>query len=414
MKDRREDKINDQIDHLFRQSHGKLISLLLARFGTSQVEVVENALMESYLRALRVWPYKGQPEQPQAWLYRTACNIMIDQFRKNKRIEYSLEDLDIESERYDFNDGEILDPELKLLFLICHPSLKPEDQLAFMLKTLSGLGDHEISHALMVKKATIKKRLSRARSYLSQSRPAFNWPEDAEVKRRIKLVHQALYLLFNEGFYSSHPEYLYRKDLCVEAMRLCKYLADHAYGDEETFALLSLMCYHISRFKARVSAHGELVLLPDQDRSKWDPYFMKLGGYYLEKSVTDAPRSRYQIEAFISATHCMSKSLSKTNWSMLRELYKALHNMTKERHVLLNLVVVHIYMNDLSGAEELYIDLNADDFTHKTLYYLVGIKLYESLKDSLQVEMLLEKAVRETNSAREVSQLSRTKSISKN
>ena len=399
--------INKSIDKIFRQSYGKLVSALLSKFGTQYLDIAENAIMEAYYRALKVWPYKGTPDNPSGWLYRAAYNVLIDTIRKEKRISTDeiKEHVGLE-ENVDF-DETIVDPELKLLFMICHPALSKDEQLVFMLKTLSGLGDHEISHALMEKKSTIKKRLQRSKSWIREKQLKFDWPSESELKNRIGMVHKALYLLFNEGFYSSHPEHWVRKDLCLESMRLCKYLVEHPIANNETHALMSLMCYHISRYESRVDEEGKLVLLNDQDRTKWNSYFIKLGSYYLQQSAKiSKEKSRYQVEAYISAQHCIAKDFESTNWKLIRELYEALYRNYKEELIVLNLVLVNIHLNEIKIAQEYFLSIDIDKFKgNKATYFMIGVKLYEQLKDQMQIELMLEQAIQASEGTKQSSYL---------
>lgn len=390
--------INQELDQLFRKSYGKLVSQLMNRYGVHQLEIIENAVMEAYYRALKSWPFHETPRNPQGWLYRTANNAYIDMMRKSSyKKEVYLEEVFPAQHEITSTDllEDLKDPELKLLFLICHPELSKEDQLAFMLKTMSGFGDREISRALMTKEATIKKRLLRARKTIREKGIAFEWPDPHEFPERLTMVHTSLYLLFNEGFYSTHPEHWIRKDLCLEAMRLCKYLVDHPMGNFETAALMSLMCYHISRYESRLDEGGHIILLDKQDRSKWDPYFIKLGHHYLEKSaVGTKQKSKYQIEAFISAQHCMSKSIEETDWKMVKFLYNRLYHFNQQNIVLLNLVMVHLHLEDIMEAKKLFESIDPESITlDKTMYYMVGVELFSKLKDQFQIELLLEKAI---------------------
>lgn len=394
--------INSELDKLFRQSYGKLVSILLSKYGTSQLELVENAIMESYYKALKVWPFKGVPDNGQAWLFRTANNALIDSLRKENKI--STEEFDFSKlEQDEIGTDEIKDPELKLLFLICHPALKKEDQLVFMLKTLSGFGDLEISNALMQSKAAIKKRLLRAKSWIKSNNIKFDWPSDADLKDRIGMVNRVLYLLFNEGFYSSHPEFWVRKDLCVEAMRLCKYLVDHRLSNYETKALMSLMCYHISRYESRVDDNGQVVLLQDQDRATWNKQMITLGNYYLQQSAKDnSEKSSYQIEAFISAQHCMAPDLASTNWKILKDLYQVLYKNGNQDIVLLNLILVMLHLDEVEEAKILFEDIDIKKLKSiLTTYYMVGMKLYEKLKDQMQIELMLEQALQSSEGNKE-------------
>jgi len=397
--------IDDQLDRSFRHSYSKIVSLLMAKYGAQQLELIENAVMDAYYKALKSWPLSVIPDNQQAWLYRAAHNSLIDEYRKRQK--YDERELSDFSDGFDDNriseDDYVKDPELKLLFLICHPQLSKEDQLAFMLKTMSGLGDKEISRALMVKQTTIKKRLMRARVNIRDQGLQFDWPEDHQLPSRLVMVHTALYSLFSEGFYSSHHEQWIRKDLCLEAMRLCKYLAELPLADTDTYALLSLMCYHISRYESRLDDDNNVILLKDQDRGKWDSFFINLGHHYLRKSAEQSNRkTKYQLEAFISAQHCLAKSIEHTNWSLLKELYQALYRIDHQDMVLLNLIVVHLHLGEVTEAKDLFDKLTAEDFLHnKTVYYMVGVEVYSKLKDQFQIELLIEKAIRSSSTEKE-------------
>lgn len=407
------------IDQIFRESYSKLLSSFLSKYGTDLLESCENAIMEAYLKALKQWPDKGRPQNPAGWLYRVANNAYIDARRKEILFRGAVVEQELETKELDCDFGEeIRDPELKLLFLVCHPELKQKDQLALMLKTISGFGDNEISRALLMSKTAVKKRILRARQQIKAKALKFDWPRPEELNDRLKMVHTALYLLFNEGFYSSHPEQWMRKDLCLEAMRYNKYLVDHKCANFDTAALMSLMCYHISRYESRIDKNGDAILLSEQDRTKWDPFFIKLGGHYLKKSAIDSleQRSKFQIEAFISALHCNAKSLKETNWNMVKNLYQSLYRIDKQDMVLLNLVMVHINLKEFQEAQRLYTLINVENFkNNKTTYYMVGVELYSKLKDLYQIELLLEKAIHSSDIPKETEVLkSRLEAFKKN
>ena len=386
--------VNKAIDQIFRRSYGKMVSVLLRKFGLQALDSIEDAVMDSYFKALKTWPYNSIPSNPEGWLYSAARNSLIDTFRSQKKFTKQVTEEIDHRNIFEFEQERIGDPELQLLFLICHPELRIEDRLAFMLKTLSGFGDHEVANALLTKRATIKKRIQRARKTLHSKDIKFGWPGPSEISERRDLVHKCLYLLFNEGFYSSHKEKWVRKDLCLEAMRLCKYLSEHSLGNSDTSALMSLMCYHISRFESRLDQSGEIVLLDKQDRTKWDSYFIDLGHHYLEMSANKSDKkSKYQIEAFISAQHCMAPSVKETNWDMLLILYESLYQKEKNVLILLNLIVVLIQLDKVERAKDLYESIDSDKVHNKVTYYMVGIELYDKLRNKLQIELILEKVI---------------------
>lgn len=394
----------NQIDQLFRQSYGHIVSTMVAQYGMDLLDQIENAAMESFYQALKVWPLNGTPDNPKAWLYTVGKRKLIDHLRKHSRMVVHQE-LPVQSELpRALEIVEIKDPELRLLFTICHPELKPEDQLAFMLKLISGFGIREIANALLLSEEAVKKRLSRARSWIKSKHLNFSWPSNDQVERRRHMVHTALYLLFNEGYYSSHPDQWISREFCLEAMRLCKYLVDHVLANHETHALMSLMCYHISRFEGRTDESDQLILLKDQDRSLWDQEFIRLGHYYLEKSAENSnEKTAFQLEAFISAQHCMAKSLEETDWDMLDLLYTKLHQIKRNDLVLLNLVIVKIQRSRLDEAKSIFELFEPDKMkNYKTTYYLVGAELYRHLKDAFTARMWIEKALEHSRNKREV------------
>lgn len=389
-------KKQSQFEQLFRSNYGKLTANLVSAYGSTNLDKIENAVMEAYYKAMKIWPFKGTPDNPPAWLYRVAKNSLIDSLRKaNKSLSYENGLQQEFEEEINLDQFEIKDPELKLLFLICHPEIKANDRLAFMLKTISGFGDKEISNALMIDIETIKKRLQRARREIKSKALDFSWPKPEELNDRIGLVHKSLYLLFKEGFYSSHPELWTRKDLCIEAMRLTKYLSEHALANGQTYALMSLMCYHISRYESRLDKNGDIILLKDQDRNKWDQYFIKLGGHFLEKSAEmKSDKSKYQIEAFISAQHCMAKDLESTNWNLLKELYEELYRREQSDVIRLNLILVNLQLDNVAEAKVLFDKIKVEKLkTHKIVFYMIGVELYKKLQDDYQIQLMLEKAL---------------------
>lgn len=260
-----------EVDQLFRRSYSKLLSSLMMKFGAAEMSRIEDAVMESYLSALKSWPHAGFPDNPEGWLYKASYRKVLNSIARKQNqttvLDHELDLADDEAENWDLH--EVKDPELRLLFMICHPDLKKEDQLAFTLKTISGFGRKEITASLLQSEETIKKRLTRSRKFIKEKQLVFDWPEKKELPVRLEIVHKALYLLFNEGYYSSHNDRKVHKDFCLEAMRLCKYLCDHPIGNTDSKALMSMMCFHISRFEGRLDEEGNLLLLEDQDRKKW-------------------------------------------------------------------------------------------------------------------------------------------------
>ena len=222
------------IDHLFRHHSGKMISVLTRIFGLSNLEVIEDAIQDTFLKASINWQVK-QPENPEAWLTQAAKNRVLDLFRKLKTEHKYFPEFKNGIEAITINelflDSEIEDAQLRMIFTACHPNLDPRDRITFALKTISGFSTKEIASALLTKEETIKKRLLRARKIIKKTKLEFKIPQGGELPNRIESVLEVLYLIFNEGFHSNKKEILVRKELCGEAMRLCKSLLKNKHSN---------------------------------------------------------------------------------------------------------------------------------------------------------------------------------------
>jgi len=341
---------SSEVDHLFRHEAGRLVSILTRIFGAHNLALAEDVVQEAFMKALQDWRLGPLPRNPSGWLLATAKNKAIDAVRRNKHLTEFAEDVSylLKSEYTAsstvnelFLDSEVADSQLRMIFTCCHPKLAPEIQLALTLKTLSGFGIEEIARALLVSKETINKRLYRARQFIRQQNIRFEIPAGDQLSRRLDMAYTVIYLLFNEGYNSSSSDELIRGDLCAEAMRLCLLLSEHAIGEKpKTYALLALMCFHASRFESRLGGAGEIILLQDQDREKWDRQLMRQGEMYLVKASEAEEPSQYHIEAAISAQYCLAPDFAHTDWRLIANLYDALLVMTRSPLVKLNRAVV--------------------------------------------------------------------------
>ena len=225
------------MDHLFRHHYGKMVSVLTRIFGLSNLEIVEDAVQDTFIKALTAWRI-NPPENPEAWLTKAAKNRVIDIFRKLNAEQKRIPKLENGPASLAINelflDDEIEDSQLRMIFTACHPVLNSKDQIAFALKTISGFSTKEIASALLLKEETIKKRLMRARKSIAEKELSFEIPQGKELPKRLNRVIESLYLTFNEGFHSNKKDLLVRKELCGEAMRLCKLLKKNEYTKTNT------------------------------------------------------------------------------------------------------------------------------------------------------------------------------------
>ena len=338
------------VDHLFRHEAGKMVSVLTRIFGFPNIEQAEDIVQDTIVKALEVWKWGKIPDNPQAWLYKVAKNKAIDLIRKEKlkykieneiaillKSEYSLTPLVHEM----FTDGEIKDSQLRMMFACCHPSISTEAQITLMLKTLCGLSIKEISKAFLTNEETINKRLYRTKEKIREKKISMDYPGANAMSHRIEAVLKTLYLLFNEGYNSSHPEKLIREDLCEEAMRLTILLTENPKTNHpNTNALLALMCYHVSRFNTRLDDKGFIVLLKDQDRTQWNKSLIEKGNEYLERAAEGEMLDEFHLEAAIVSLHANASSLENTDWKSILILYDSLLERTNNPMVALNRCLV--------------------------------------------------------------------------
>jgi RNA polymerase sigma factor (sigma-70 family) len=341
-------EISRLADHLFRHEAGKLISVLTGIFGIDRLQLAEDVVQESLVRALQTWPYYGVPKNPAAWLTQTAKNLALDVIRREKLfhekqpeiiafMEEWTTDSAVESPRF---DTEIKDGRLRLMFACCHPSLSPEDQTALALKTLCGFSAAEIANAFLTTEAAIAKRLTRARQKIRELHIPFEIPSGDELPARLDGVLQTLYLLFNEGYKASSGESLVREELCYEAIRLATLLAEHPMGNQpRTHALVALMMLNGARLSARTDAEGNILRLKEQDRSSWNKAMIGRGMLHLSKSAAGEELSEYHLQAGITACHCTAGNYESTDWPRILSLYDRLVEIDDSPVVALNRAV---------------------------------------------------------------------------
>lgn len=317
------------IEHLFRQQSGKMFSILIRLFGFDNSSLIEDIIQETFLAAMKTWSIKGVPEQPEAWLMQVSKNKLINELKKRsnrtrlnerfagEKLEEKVDEL--------FLDKEIKDSQLRALFACCNPFLSKKEQIMLTLKVLSGFNNAEIANALLSSSEAVKKAIYRAKKSLQEQNIDLNAPFIHEIKERIDTVHTIIYLIFNEGYKQTSGNALINEDLCFEASRLAV-LVSSMDGEHqpESYALLALIYFSMARFPARLNAHGEMIELEMQDRSKWDNNLIKVGASFLGKSRNTTRVSTYHLEATISSIHCVAKSFETTDWKNITLCYQKL------------------------------------------------------------------------------------------
>ena len=340
-------EISQAVEHLFRLEAGKMVATLTGIFGPEHLTLAEDVVQEALARALQTWPFYGMPQNPSAWIMRTARNLALDVVRRQKVFREKEADIvhsmDQPSDGPDdtlFADQEIADDRLRLMFVCCHPEIPLPDQVALALKTLCGFGITEISRAFLSTDAAIAKRLTRAKQKIRDAEIAFEIPAGEELKRRLDGVLQALYLLFNEGYKASSGDSLVREELCQEAIRLTSLLAEHPAGNQpRTHALLALMLLNTARLSARVDDDGNLLRLQEQDRTRWSQPLIARGMFHLAQSSAGDALSVYHLQAGIAACHCAASDYESTDWPRILALYDHLLQFDDSPIVALNRAV---------------------------------------------------------------------------
>lgn len=388
-----------------------MIAVLTRIFGIHNLELVEDTVQETFLKALQVWKFQPVPDNPAGWLMQVARNRTIDLIRRQQKLADISEELSLRLEADTeqvigqfFLDTEIADSQLRMIFTCCHPALNTEDQVALTLKTVSGFGVSEIAKALVSNDATIQKRLYRAKEYIRQHEIRFEIPAGEPLKERLDTVYTVLYLLFNEGYNSSKADELIRHDLCAEAMRLCKLLTEHRVGNTpSSFALLSLMCFQASRFDSRMGDDNTIILLEHQDRRGWNQELIRRGYCYLNLSAMGDRLSVYHIESAIAAEHCLSPDFASTNWESLLKLYDCLLEHKPIPIVQLNRSILLAQLGRLETAVDTILDIPgiAQLLKHHYIYNAVLGELYGRAGNIAEARRLLEKAYELTPSLAE-------------
>jgi predicted RNA polymerase sigma factor len=347
--------LDPNVEILLRQLTPQVLGLLIREYG--DFDACEDALQEALLAAAAQWPTEGVPANPKGWMITVASRRRTEQWRSEtarRRREVTA----ATTEPHDAGPGSSADDTLTLLFLCCHPSLTLPSQVTLTLRAVGGLNTAEIARALLLPKATVGQRVSRAKQRIKASGARFVMPSQAELPERLAAVLRVLYLIFNEGYTASSGPALQRVELTAEAIRLTRQLLDRLPENGEVAGLLALMLLTDARRAARTRPDGSLVPLAEQDRSLWDGLAISEGVGLITQTLASAPIGPYQVQAAIAAVHDEALSAGDTDWPQILRLYDLLRTIEPGPMVTLNRVVavamVHgpnVGLEELSEAE---------------------------------------------------------------
>lgn len=349
------ENVNETIDHLFRQKAGQMVSLLSRIFGIDKLELIEDAVQEAMIAAMRKWPF-GIPENPSAWLIQTARNRVIDELRRAGK------SVGLESgEGFELTDkatvpqGEqiltIGDDELRMIFACCSPAVAADSRVALTLKIVGGFSVAEIARAFLANDEAIAKMLTRAKKRLREDANFPDLPPSRELPERLDAVLRVIYLMFNEGFGATAGDELVRRELCFEAIRLAEMLLRSPETSmPKVKALAALFYFQAARLPERTNETGELVLLEDQDRSRWDMRLAERGLEHFRRSARGDERTDYHLESEIAGVYTLAPSFAETDWPRILRCYDELQRRRYSDVVELNRLIVLAKIEGAEGA----------------------------------------------------------------
>jgi RNA polymerase sigma-70 factor (ECF subfamily) len=386
-----------EIERVFRDEYGRAVAVLVRQFG--DINVAEEAVQDAFTAAVQRWPAAGLPPRPAGWIITTARNRAIDRLRREASREDRHAQAALLHDRGETaEEGAVRDDRLRLIFTCCHPALAPAVQVALTLRLLGGLSTAEIARAFLVPEPTMAQRLVRAKGKIRDAGIPYSVPNDADLPGRLRAVLAVIYLIFNEGYAASSGERLVREDICAEAIRLGRLLAELMPDEPEVMGLLALMLLVDSRRASRTTADGGLVLLAEQDRSRWERGLIAEGQAIVRQCLWRNQPGPYQIQAAINAVHSDAPAAAATDWWQILQLYNQLLALAPSPVVALNRAVAVAEVEGPDAALTLVDDLDLDTYY---LFHAIRAELLRRLGRNADAALAYDAAIGRTDNASE-------------